>query len=183
MPPKPASRNWENDPHPQKLALSAPLLALFSCTGYQLGGVKPASLASVKTIAVPMFSNATQHPRASALATSAVTNALVQDGTYRIATLDKADAVLEGELKRIEYRFIRGSRQDSAYPEELANTVTMEWKLRDARDPGKLLASGSAHGTSQLFVSANLQTARNNALPEALDRASEALVSRLSNGY
>jgi hypothetical protein len=166
-----------------KLALIAPLAAIISCAGYQLGGQKPASLASVRNIAVPMFANATQHPRASALATSAVANALVQDGTYRISSSDKADAVLIGELKRIEYRSIRGTRIDSAYPEELSNTVTIDWVLRDAKDPTKVLAKGSARGTSQLFVSANLQTARNNALPEALDRASDALVSRLANGY
>jgi hypothetical protein len=167
----------------KNLALLAPLLALASCAGYHLGGIKPASLASVKTIAVPMFANATQHPRASVLATSAVTNAMVQDGTYRLSATDKADAVLEGKLKRIEYRSIRGTRIDSLYPEELANTVTIEWTLRDARDPGKVLATGSSKGTSQLFVSANLQTARNNALPEALDRASEALIATLANGY
>lgn len=166
-----------------KLALLAPLVAMVSCAGYQLGGEKPASLVGVKTIAVPMFANATQHPRASALATSAVANALVKDGTYRISTVDKADAVLEGVLKRIEYRSIRGSRFDSAYPEELSNTVTIDWTLRDAKDPTKVLAKGKAEGTSQLFVSANLQTARNNALPEALDRASEALVSRIAIGY
>jgi outer membrane lipopolysaccharide assembly protein LptE/RlpB len=165
------------------LALLATLLALSSCAGYHLGGTKPAALANVKTIAVPMFANATQHPRASVLATSSVANAIIQDGTYRVANHDQADAVLEGELKRIEYRSIRGSRFDSAYPEELANTVTLEWTLRDARDPTKVLAAGSSQGTSQLFVSANLQTARNNALPEALDRASEALVSALANGY
>jgi hypothetical protein len=166
-----------------KVAIVVPLLALVSCTGYQLGGVKPASLAGVRSIAVPMFANDTQHPRASALATSSVTNALVQDGTYRISTLDKADAVLEGRLTRIKYRQIRGSRLDSAYPEELANTVTIEWILRDAKDPSKVLAKDKTEGTSQLFVSANLQTARHNALPEALDRASEALVSRIANGY
>lgn len=166
-----------------KLALVAPLLVLASCAGYHLGGLKPASLANVKSIAVPMFANDTQHPRASALATSSVINALVQDGTYRISTTDKADAVLEGRLSRIKYRQIRGSRFDSAYPEELANNVTIEWILRDARDPSKVLAKDKAEGTSQLFVSANLQTARNNALPEALDRASEALVSRIANGY
>lgn len=164
-------------------SLLIPALALASCAGYQLGGVKPAALASVQNIAVPMFSNATQHPRASALATSSVTNALIQDGTYRISTADQADAVLEGRLERIEYRIIRGSRVDSLYPEELANTVTIEWTLRDARDPTKVLATGNTKGTSQLFVSANLQTARNNALPEALDRASEGLVSTLANGY
>jgi hypothetical protein len=166
-----------------RLALAAPLFAMVSCAGYQLGGVKPASLAGVKSIAVPMFANDTQHPRASALATSAVANALVQDGTYRISTTDKADAVLEGTLSRIKYRQIRGTRRDSLFPEELANTVTIEWTLRDAKDPTIVLAKGKAEGTSQLFVSANLQTARNNALPEALDRASEELVSSIANGY
>jgi hypothetical protein len=165
------------------LARLAPFLALASCAGYHLGGMKPASLAGVKTIAVPMFANDTQHPRASVLATSSVTNAIVQDGTYRISTIDNADAVLEGKLARIQYRQIRGTRLDSLYPEELVNTVTIEWTLRDAKDPAKVLAKGKAEGISQLFVSANLQTARNNALPEALDRASEALVSRIANGY
>ena len=167
----------------KKLVLLAPVLWLAACGGYQLGGVKPASLAKVKTIAVPMFSNATQHPRAEALATSAVANALVLDGTYRIGGIDQADAVLEGSLREIKYSTLRGTRLDTLYPEELTNTVTLMWTLRDARDPTKVLASGSSSGTSQLFVSANLQTARNNALPEALERAGEALVSRISNGY
>ncbi len=165
------------------LALLAPALLLVSCAGYQLGGAKPASLARVKTIAVPMFSNATPHPRAEALATSAVANAFVQDGTYRLGGTDRSDAVLEGNLSGIKYSVIRGTRLDTLQPEELANTVTIAWKLRDARDPTKVLASGTSSGTSQLFASSNLQTARNNALPEALERAGEALVSRLANGY
>jgi len=165
------------------LALFAPLLCLVSCGGYHLGGVKPASLAGVRTIAVPMFANATFHPRAEALATSAVANAIVQDGTYRVARVDDADAVLEGKLSEISYSALRGSRLDSLRPEELVNRVTLQWTLRDARDPTKVLATGSATGSSQLFVSSNLQTARNNALPEALDRAGEALVARIANGY
>jgi hypothetical protein len=169
--------------HLKVIALLAISPCLLSCAGYRLGGSKPASLAGVKTIAVPMFTNSTQHPRANALATSAVTNAFVQDGTYRIGSGDKADAVLVGDLSGISYRAIRGSRFDSLFPEELANTVTLSWTLRDARDPTRVLASGTSEGTSQLFVSANLQTARNNALPEALDRAGETLVSYLANGY
>ena len=165
------------------LPLFAPLLGLVSCAGYQLGGVKPASLASVQTIAVPMFSNDTQHPRAEVLATSAVAEAIVRDGTYRISRVDDADAVLVGSLSEIEYSTLRGSRFDTLRPEELTNSVTLKWTLRDGRDPTKVLASGSSTGASQLFVSANLQTARNNALPEALERAGEALVSRIANGY
>jgi hypothetical protein len=165
------------------LALLAPFFSLVSCVGYQLGGVKPASLANVRTIAVPMFSNSTQHPRAEALATSAVANAIVQDGTYRIARSEQADAVLIGDLREIKYSVIRSNRLDTMRPEELANTVTLNWSLLDARDRTKVLASGTSRGISQLFVSENLQTARNNALPEALERAGEALVSRIANGY
>lgn len=163
--------------------LLSPFLLLVSCVGYQLGGVKPASMAKVQTIAVPMFSNSTLHPRAEALATSAVANAIVQDGTYRIARSDQADAVLEGDLREIRYSVIRGNRLDTLRPEELANTVTIDWKLLDARDRTRVLASGTSRGVSQLYVSENLQTARNNALPEALERAGEAMVSRIANGY
>lgn len=165
------------------LILLAPALMLVSCAGYQLGVAKPASLARVNTIAVPMFGNSTLHPRAEALATSAVADAFVQDGTYRISNTDHADAVLEGNLSSIKYSTIRGTRRDTLLPEELANIVTIEWTLRDAKDPTKVLASGKSSGTSQLFVSSNLQTARNNALPEALEHAGVALVSRLANGY
>lgn len=165
------------------LALLTPALLLVSCAGYQLGNTKPASLSRVHTIAVPMFRNSTLHPRAEALATSAVANAFIQDGTYRIGTSDHADAILEGELTRITYSTIRGTRFDTLLPEELSNAVALNWTLRDAHDPTKILASGSSKGESQLFVGSNLQSARNNALPEALEHAGEALVSRLANGY
>lgn len=165
------------------LLLALPALFLTSCAGYRLGGVKPASLAAVNTISVPMFENLTQHPRAEAIATSAVAAALSHDGTYKLASADNADAILEGKLKSIEYTSIRGSRLDSLLPEELHNKVTISWTLKDARDPTKVLASGEAEGASQLFVDSNLQTARNNALPDALERAGETVVSTLANGY
>lgn len=158
-------------------------LALASCAGYQLGTPKPAVMANVRTIAVPMFKNQTLQPRAEALATSAVASAFVQDGTYRIGAMEGSDAVLEGSVDKIEYRAIRGTRYDTLLPEELSNTVTLKWTLRDGKDPTKVLASGSSTGRSQLFVSENLQTARTNALPEALERAGDALVSRLANGF
>lgn len=165
------------------LLLLAPLLLISSCAGYRLGGSKPASLKQVHNIAIPVFKNDTLHPRAEALATSAVVSAMVQDGTYKVSSIDKADAVLEGTLVNIDYSSLRGTRFDSLRPEELTNQVTLHWVLRDASDPTKVLASGNSSGRSQLFVSANLQTARNNALPEALEKAGEALVSRLANSY
>jgi hypothetical protein len=163
--------------------LVLPLVLLSSCAGYRLGGVKPASLASVTSITVPMFKNETQHPRAEAIATSAVAAALSHDGTYKVTSLANADAILEGTLESIDYSSIRGTREDTLLPEELHNDVEISWVLKDARDPTKTLASGKSTGRSQLFVDSNLQTARNNALPDALERAGESLVSTLANGY
>lgn len=165
------------------LCLLALPISVLSCGSYHMGNAKPASLANVRLIAVPMFKNATQHPRAEAIATSAAANALIQDGTYRLAQTDRADAILEGELKSIEYSIIRGTRLDTLLPEELSNKVTIEWTLRDAKDPTKVLASGKSTGRSQLFAGSNLQTSRNNALPEALERAGGAMISRLANGF
>jgi len=165
------------------LALSLSALFLVSCVGYQLGETKPTSLREVRNVAVPMFVNSTLHPRAEALATSAVAAAIVQDGTYRIVTRDHADAVLEGNLRSITYSNIRGVRLDTLRPEELANSVTLEWTLRDAKNPTKVLANGKSTGSSEFFATSNLQTARNNALPDALQRAGVALVSRIANGY
>lgn len=156
---------------------------LVSCVGYRVGSVKPAALASVRTIAVPMMANDTQHPRAEVIATSALTGALTQDGTYRVGSVDGADAILEARVKSIRYSSIRSRRLDTLRPEELASTVMIDWVLKDGRDPTRVLASGSSAGTSQLFVDADLQTARNNALPDAMERVGVTIVSRLANGF
>ena len=166
-----------------KLVLLVVLACLTSCAGYHLGIAKPAKLAHVNTIAVEMFGNASLHPRAEAIATSAVANAIVLDGTYRIVSVDHADAVLEGRVDSITYSSISNNRLDTLRPEELVNTVTLKWTLHDAKNPGLILMSGTSSATSQLFVTTNLQTARNNALPDAFDRAATVLVSILANGY
>lgn len=158
-------------------------LVFTSCAGYQLGGVKPGIMRDVETIAIPMFKNDTLHPRAEALATSAAADAFVQDGTYRIATSADADAVLEATLHQIDYTQIRSTRLDTLRPEELQNSVTIVWVLRDARGSNRVLAQGSSVGVSRFFVDSNLQTSRNNALPDALERASQVMVSRLANGF
>lgn len=166
-----------------RMAAALSIAVLPSCAGYELGGRKPRLLAGVDGIAVPMLANNTQHPRAEAIATSAIAEAVTRDGTFRIASMDKADAILEGTLTRIEYSTVRGSRLDTLLAEEFRNTVTLQWRLIDARNPTRILATGSSSGESQLFRDSNLQTARNNALNEALENAADSLVSRIADGF
>ena len=78
-------------------------LALFSlggCAGYRIGPVQPYYLRSVHN-AVPTFGNKTLLPRIAVLVTDSVIKQFQQDGTYRIAGDDQADATLKGDITRI----------------------------------------------------------------------------------
>ena len=161
------------------------LLALFmsGCVGYRLGGAKPAHLAAVHSVHVAIVRNDTQMPRAAAHATNSIIDALTRDGTYRIASVDHADARLLTTLHNINYRQARSARVDILRSEELEMEVFLNWSLVDARNPTRVLAQGESRGKTRVFVDRRLQTARQTALIDALKRASEAVASRLADGF
>jgi len=162
-----------------------PLLSLIlvSCAGYQMGGSKPSHLSHVKSIQVPLFVNDTQLTRADAYATNSLVDALTNDGTYRIGRADTADAVLEGIVKTADYSQVSSSRRDTLRSEELSMDITIAWTLRDADNPTLILDQGETKGQTRFFAGDNLEIARTNALPDALRRASEAIVTRLADGF
>lgn len=159
------------------------MVSLISCAGYRLEGRRPQALAHVKNIHIPLFENKTLIPRGEALATNSVIDAIASDGTYRIVDDSSADAVLTGTVESISYDQVRATRLDTLRSEELENTITLNWELRDAKNPLKLLAKGRASGTSRFAVDANLQTARTSALPDAMQRAASQVAGRLTDDY
>jgi hypothetical protein len=163
--------------------LTLALSCLVSCAGYRLEGRRPKALSHVKNIRVPLFENKTLIPRGEALATNSVIDAIASDGTYCIANDSSADAVLQGTVESISYDQVRATRLDTLRSEELENTITFRWELRDAKNPLKVLAKGRATGTSRFAVDANLQTARTSALPDAMQRAATQVVGRLTDDY
>jgi len=163
--------------------LFLPLLVLVSCAGYQMGGSKPARLAKVSRIQVPLFINDTQLTRADAYATNSAVDALTRDGTYQIGTADTADAVLDGVVEKIDYSQVSSSRTDTLRSEELSMEITIAWTLRDADNPANILAKGKSRGRTRFFAGGNLEIARTNALPDALRRASESMVTRIADGF
>lgn len=164
------------------IILLLPLL-LVSCAGYQLGGTKPSHLSHVKSIQVPLFGNSTQQARASAYATNSAVDALTRDGTYQIGTAESADAVLEGVIETLQYQQVSSSRRDTLRSEELSMEVTIVWTLRDANNPARILEKGKSKGRTRFFAGDNLQIARTNALPDALQRACESMTARIADGF
>ena len=158
-------------------------LFLVSCVGYKLGGTKPVHLAHVKSINIPLFTNDTLLIRAESQATNSAVGALTRDGTYRIASAETSDAVLEGRIENVKYYQVSSSRRDSLRSSELGIEITIAWVLRDARDPSRVLEKGTSRGSTRFFAGGNLHVTRSNALPDALRRACESMITRLSDGF
>ena len=158
-------------------------LILIGCAGYTLGGEKPTPLREINVLFIPLAKNNTLFPRADALLTNTITDAIIQDGSYRLGTSNRSDATLRVTLESITYNQARSSRSDTIRSEELTMRVNLRWSVVDPLKAGDPLMEGEADGSTRFFAGGNLQTARNSSLPDALQRASEELVSQLSGGF
>lgn len=158
-------------------------LFLASCAGYQLGGSKPSHLSDVQSIHVPLFKNDTLFVRAESYATNTMIDALTRDGTYRVSTAESADAVLKASISDLDYGQVSSRRNDSLSSEKLSLKVTISWSLVSATKPSHVLEKGKATGRTTLFARGNLNIARTNALPDALQRACESITSRIADGF
>jgi hypothetical protein len=155
---------------------------LFSgCAGYHLGSVKPAYLREVHSIAVPTFKNATLTPRLEALVAGTVVKQFQQDGTYRITTEEKADAVLQGEIISVNRTPARSVRGNVLSTTEFNLGLRVSYSLT-ARD-GKVIGGGQASGGTSFFVSTDVSTDERQALPLAAEELARQLVSQLSEGW
>ncbi|HQW27710.1 MAG: hypothetical protein KA152_00420 [Verrucomicrobiales bacterium] len=116
-----------------KLILITVLSGLFlsGCAGYQLGSVKPSSYSGIDKIHVPPFKNLTLEPRLTSLVTNAVLQELQADGTYKVSTRESADAVLVGEIRKIQKQQLRAVRNDSLKSRELSVYIYIDFHLED----------------------------------------------------
>src|SRR5206468_4086619 len=132
-------------------------LALSGCLGYHVGPVKPYYLRDVHTIAVPTFKNRTLVPRIEVLITDTVIKQLQQDGTFQIATGDNADAILNGEVSRINRLPARSVRGNVLKTTEFALTLNVRYSVT-GRNGEQLAPPSEAVGTTSFFVSSDVTT-------------------------
>ncbi len=166
-----------------RLALIVPLLALVlsSCAGYKVGPNKPAHLAHVTKIAVPIFENLTLEPRLSVLATNALIKELQNDGTYQIVKKENADAILECTIRDIDRSQFRAVRTNVLRTRELRVDLKTDYKLKDPS--GATLHSGRIYRGSYIVLDPNFQLSEHQAMEEAVQRSAAALVSEIADGW
>jgi hypothetical protein len=152
------------------------------CFGYHIGPVKPYYLQDVHAIAVPTFKNETLIPRIEVLVTGTVIKQFQQDGTFRIANQENADAVLKGEISKISRSPARSVRGNVLATTEFNLSIHVKYKLV-GRDGKMLGPSRDAAGTTSFFVGTDVTTDERQALPLATEELATRLVSQLSEGW
>lgn len=166
------------------------------CAGYHLGPVKPAAMAQVRTLAVPAFKNNTLEPRLEVLLANVLIKQIQQDGTYRVASEQDADAVVHCTVEKLDRQPARSVRNDAAKGISADFYQTSEFTLDLVlkvevieKNSGKKLFAREVRGTSSFFVSsANPLTADVNrdehqAVPQAAEDAAVRLTSYLAEGW
>ena len=136
----------------------------------------------VQTIAVPTFKNKTLLPRIEVLVTATVIKQLQQDGTFKIASNNDADAVLKGEITRIDRLPARSVRGNVLATREFNLRMEVRYTVA-SRDGTALVPNGHAAGTTSFFVSADPTTDERQALPLATEELAGQLVTQLSEGW
>ena len=162
-------------------AVALAALGLSGCLGYQVGPVKPYYLRDVHSIAVPTFANKTLLPRIEVLVTDTVIKQIQQDGTFRIAGDDAADAVLKGEIVRIDRTPLRSVRGNVLATAEFGIVIVLKYSVV-GRD-GQSLATSQVLGTTSFFASRDITTDERQALPLATEQLATNLVAQLSEGW
>lgn len=157
-------------------------LLLTGCLGYHLGPVKPSVLRDVHVIAVPTFENKTLLPRIEVLITDSVIKQLQQDGTYRVANENNADAILKAEITEISRAPARSVRGNVLATTEFNLIMHVKYKLETSSGT-VLMPSAEVVGTTSFFVGTDVTTDERQALPLAAEELAIHLVTQLSEGW
>jgi outer membrane lipopolysaccharide assembly protein LptE/RlpB len=160
----------------------AVFLLLTGCLGYHVGPVKPSVLRDIHAIAVPTFENKTLLPRIEVLITDSVIKQLQQDGTYRIANENNADAILKAEITDINRTPARSVRGNVLATTEFNLAMHVKYKL-ETPSGTVLMPSAEVVGTTSFFVGTDVTTDERQALPLAAEELATRLVTQLSEGW
>ncbi|CAN5268374.1 hypothetical protein BH23VER1_BH23VER1_13010 [soil metagenome] len=158
------------------------LCLLVNCAGYKLGNVKPLEWENIHSVAVPTFKSETLEPRIATLIASATVDALQNDGTYRIESVDRADAILYGTITRIERIPLRFSRRNQLRSSELLVRMEVEYRFEEA-GTGVTLTRGKVRGESKAFLDPNFQLTERQTMYDIGEEVGSELVLRLAEGW
>jgi len=104
-------------------------LILISACGYRLTGTGTSLPAHLKTIAIPVFSNASSEPDIHRNMTNVIRQSFINDGRLKVVNKNKADLVMKGVLNSYALQAVSFDTSDVALEYYVA--LGVEIKVND----------------------------------------------------
>jgi hypothetical protein len=164
------------------LAILGAAAFLIQGCAYSLGDARPSMMRGVQTLAVPTSQNTTLEPNVEGMLADTIVKQLQTDGTYSINYERNADATLYTKLVEVRRRPARSVRGNVLATSEFQLATTVEYEVME-NSTGKELLKGRVTGLTSYFVTADLQTDEQQALPLAFSDAAVKLAGRLGEGF
>jgi hypothetical protein len=162
------------------VCLLAAGLMLSGCAGYRLGPTN-GQAAGEKSVQITPFANQTLEPRLGDAVTSALRKQLQKDGTYRLATRDTGDIVVNGVITHYLRQEQTLVPQDVATVQDYRIALTAKVTARD-RTTGKILLDQLVTGHTLLQVGSDLTSAEREALPLLATDFARQVTALLADG-
>jgi hypothetical protein len=159
--------------HLRLLAAASALVLAAGCATYRFGSSVPEEL---RTVAVPVFENASGFPEIDAIVTQYVLREFQREGTFKIRRLDDASLKLLGKLSKSAIQPITYDRNYSYRASEYRYTLIAEITLVE-RGTGKLLLDAVPVKASTTFLThGDMLTGMQDAYPRIAKELSRAIV-------
>jgi hypothetical protein len=157
------------------------LLGVFcGCAGYKMGPTNGLP-AGAKSIQVNLFHNNTIEPRLVEAVSSALRKQLQQDGTYRLATQDDGDIVVNGTIARFERSGLSYQPGDILTVRDYSLQIIARIVAKE-RGTGKVLLDREITGRTTIRTGSNLSSAERQAIPMIAEDFARIATSLLVDG-
>jgi hypothetical protein len=155
------------------LTLCTVLIAAAGCATYRFNSKVPEEL---RTVAVPVFENASGYPELDAIVTQYVLREFQREGTFKIRRIDTASLKLLGKLVHSEFTPLAYDRNYGTRASEYRYTVTVEITLVE-RSTGKLLIDGQTIKADTTFIThGDIATGMTDSYPRIAKQLSREIV-------
>jgi hypothetical protein len=156
------------------------VLALSGCAGYRVGPSN-GQRAGEKTVQVIPFTNQTPEPRLGDDATAALRKEVQRDATFRLASNEPGDIVVNGEITHY-FRFgVSFQTTDVITAQDYRLLMTAHVTARD-RVTGKVLLDKTMTGNTTVRVGSDLPSAERQARPLLATDLAQQITSLLADG-
>lgn len=150
------------------------------CGGYKLGPTSGIAAGS-RSIQVNFFQNKTLEPRLVESINNALRKNLQQEGTYRLATDNDGDIIVNGTITDFKRSAVGFQPADILTVRDYLIFLTVHVRATE-RLTGKVVLDRESYGRTTIRVGADLASAEREAVPMLADDLAKRVTSMLVDG-